>query len=101
MRMTNYNELRDGQEFYANGYKKGYEDAKKEYARPQGEWIRTGQENVYGGVVIKCSHCGITLVTSPERFEYAENYCDMCGAKMKIEDSETASRDPRQGREVR
>lgn len=37
--MTGYNELRDGQEFYANGYKKGYEDAKKEYARPQGEWI--------------------------------------------------------------
>ncbi|MCR5059715.1 MAG: hypothetical protein K6A80_01655 [Saccharofermentans sp.] len=27
--MTNYNELRDGQEFYANGYKKGYEDATK------------------------------------------------------------------------
>lgn len=23
----NYNELRDGQEFYANGYKKGYEEA--------------------------------------------------------------------------
>ena len=36
--MTNYNELRDGQEFYGNGYKKGYEDAKKEYARPQGDW---------------------------------------------------------------
>lgn len=36
--MTEYNELRDGQEFYCNGYKKGYEDAKKEYARPQGTW---------------------------------------------------------------
>ena len=32
--MTNYNELRDGQEFYGNGYKKGYEDAKKEFERP-------------------------------------------------------------------
>jgi len=30
-KMTNYNDLRDGQEFYANGYKKGYEDAKKEF----------------------------------------------------------------------
>ncbi len=29
--MTNYNELRKGQEFFANGYKKGYEDAKKEF----------------------------------------------------------------------
>lgn len=27
--MTNYNELRDGQEFYTNGYKKGYGDAIK------------------------------------------------------------------------
>ena len=31
--MTSYNELRDGQEFYSNGYKKGYEDAKKEIER--------------------------------------------------------------------
>ena len=38
--MTNYNELRDGQEFYANGYKKGYEDAKKEFDRPQGKRSR-------------------------------------------------------------
>lgn len=38
-KMINYNELRDGQEFYANGYKKGYEDAKNEFARLQGEWI--------------------------------------------------------------
>lgn len=37
--MTSYNELRDGQEFYANGYKKGYEDAKNKFARLQGEWI--------------------------------------------------------------
>lgn len=26
--MTGYNELRDGQEFYGNGYKQGYSDAK-------------------------------------------------------------------------
>lgn len=37
--MTSYNELRDGQEFYANGYKKGYEDAKNKFARLQDEWI--------------------------------------------------------------
>lgn len=33
-RMTNYNDLRDGQAFYANGYKKGYEDAKKDDISP-------------------------------------------------------------------
>ena len=27
--MTGYNELRDGQEFYGNGYKKGYYEGKK------------------------------------------------------------------------
>lgn len=37
--MTSYNELRDGQEFYGNGYKKGYEDAKEKYKRPQGDLI--------------------------------------------------------------
>lgn len=34
--MTNYNELRDGQEFYANGYKKGYEDALNNYS----DWLK-------------------------------------------------------------
>lgn len=29
--MTGYNELRDGQEFYGNGYKQGYSDAKLKY----------------------------------------------------------------------
>lgn len=36
--MTNYNELRDGQEFYANGYKRGYEDAKKEFKPKLADW---------------------------------------------------------------
>ena len=34
--MTNYNELRDGQEFYANGYKKGCEDALNNYS----DWLK-------------------------------------------------------------
>lgn len=29
--MTEYNELRDGQEFYGNGYKQGYADAELKY----------------------------------------------------------------------
>ncbi len=42
-KMTNYNELRDGQAFYANGYKAGYKqailDGKTQYQRPLDEWI--------------------------------------------------------------
>lgn len=36
--MINYNELREriGQEFYANGYKKGYEDALNNFS----EWLK-------------------------------------------------------------
>lgn len=37
--MTGYNELREGQEFYGNGYKRGYADAKLKYNK--GEKIMT------------------------------------------------------------
>ena len=37
--MTGYNELREGQEFYGNGYKQGYADAKLKYNK--GENIMT------------------------------------------------------------
>lgn len=37
--MTEYNELRDGQEFYGNGYKQGYADAELKYNK--GEKIMT------------------------------------------------------------
>jgi len=75
--MTEYNELRDGQEFYANGYKKGYEDAKKEYARPQGEWLKYG----VGG--FKCSICGRGIATSISEKNPSKDYpfCH-CGAEM-------------------
>ena len=34
--MTNYYDLRDGQEFYGNGYKKGYEDSLNNFS----EWLK-------------------------------------------------------------
>jgi hypothetical protein len=76
--MTNYNELRDGQEFYGNGYKKGYEDAKKEFARPQGEWIKWNFKTLgaMGDWEYKCSNC--------EKVSDGEsNYCSNCGAQMQ------------------
>lgn len=98
--MTGYNELRDGQEFYGNGYKKGYEDAKKECARPQGEWVDreyrrylprdaepdynddTYDEKTHSVMDshIVCSNCGA------ERHFY-HKFCGNCGADMRKGDT--------------
>lgn len=68
--MTNYNELRDGQEFYASGYKQGYEDAKKELARSVGKW--------------HCSICQQIVKDMPTVMGKANfNYCPNCGARME------------------
>ena len=77
--MTNYNELRDGQEFYANGYKKGYEDAKKEYARPQGEWRFTTH---YARRYRVCPFCGSEKEDDRASGWY---FCWHCGAHVKGE----------------
>ena len=47
----------------------------------------------------KCPFCGYSL--NLDHIRVLPYFCGGCGAKMKIEDAETASRDPRQGREVR
>lgn len=49
-----------------------------------GRWIRTGAQNVYGGIEIQCSECGHTLMTSPGHIE-EEHFCCKCGAKMDLE----------------
>ena len=78
--MTEYNELRDGQEFYAIGYKKGYEDAKKEFARPQGEWGWSGS-NGNGRNYYNCSVCG-RLIEAKRNELINFPYCH-CGAQME------------------
>lgn len=70
--IPSYNEIRDGQEFYGNGYKKGYEDAKQEFKRPIGEW--KSLTRVSGKVIGECPFCNGEQV--------AENYCSYCGAKL-------------------
>lgn len=44
-----------------------------------GHWILTGQKNVYGGTVIKCSCCDDVDIV--QNVEY-ELYCRNCGARM-------------------
>jgi len=80
--MINYNELRDGQEFYANGYKKGYEDAKKSLEKPMGEWIKIEEGCSYHYV---CNNCyEQPLKSRYTREDEFSNYCPNCGAEMKI-----------------
>ena len=73
--MTNYNELRDGQEFYANGYKKGYEDAKKEFERPHGEWV----VDIHTRDVV-CSNCRQSRRDTRTTHIF---FCNHCGADMR------------------
>lgn len=47
--------------------------------RPQGEWIRTGRMNIYGGIEIQCSNCGDRVVVQHLEDEW---YCRHCGADM-------------------
>lgn len=50
----------------------------------RGRWIRTGRENVYGGIEIQCSECRHTLMTSPGHID-EEYFCCHCGADMRGE----------------
>ena len=78
--MINYNELRDGQEFYANGYKKGYEDAKNEFERPHGEWHGNNFDEH------SCPLCGHAALYEEEPdgyYEVQSNFCPNCGADMR------------------
>lgn len=55
--------------------------------RPQGEWIRTGRTNIYGGIEVQCSNCNDKVMVQHLEDEW---YCRHCGADMgmKGEDNE-------------
>ena len=62
-------------------YNSGYEAAKAEYERPQGEWIN--HRNDYGHNIADCSLCGKTMQWHDEDGDGIPRYCWYCGAEMK------------------
>ena len=47
--------------------------------RLQGEWIRTGRTNIYGGIEVQCSNCNDKVMVQHLEDEW---YCRHCGADM-------------------
>ena len=45
----------------------------------RGHWIRTGRENIYGGIELVCSECGDHVMVQHIEDEL---YCRHCGAYM-------------------
>lgn len=76
--MIGYNELREGQNFYENGYKQGYADAKAKFEKPQGEWIIKPKENSQSAILI-CNKCNHFIPVTIDK-----NFCPNCGSDMKI-----------------
>ena len=62
------------------GYKKGFEAARKQFERPQGEWIKDLTENAH------CTNCGFVLDTYFMAVFF--NYCPNCGADMRPKEGE-------------
>ena len=64
------------------GYKIGYEQAKKEFERPHGEWIPEGFTNDRGETYYHCSLC-----FAVDKMDGSQllNYCWKCGADMRGE----------------
>ena len=53
--------------------------------RPQGEWLRTGRTNIYGGIEVQCSNCGDRVMVQHLEDEW---YCRHCGADMGMKGAE-------------
>lgn len=68
---------------YQEGYTDGFDDAKKKYERPQGEWLKAQGEWVTDTaykICFKCSEC-------KSHFEFPFNFCPYCGASMQKEET--------------
>ena len=64
--------------------KKGFNMARRLYARPKGEWIN--HRNDCGHNIADCSLCGKTMQWHDEDGDGVPRYCWYCGADMRTED---------------
>ena len=58
-------------------YERGYEDAKRIYKRPIGEWRIDEPEDSGLGTIYKCPYCKYEVECVPT------NFCPNCGADMR------------------
>lgn len=60
---------------WQKGYDKGFAEAKKQFARPHGEWIHTEDGECY------CTLCKVRDWTNSDDYRF----CPWCGADMRKE----------------
>ena len=70
------------QELYITGedynlYIKGYEQAREDFERPQGQWVNGKDSCAY---LLFCSECGMS---AQKNTEYPYSFCPFCGADMR------------------
>lgn len=63
-----------------NQYHIGFEDARKMYERPKGEWLLIGHDDTCN--FYRCSFCGYE---EHDNFTKHNNFCPDCGADMRGE----------------
>ena len=68
--------------FDRHQYEKGWEDSRKTFQRPKGEWIYERPNNTTYSDFVYCSEC-----RKPNGF-YITNFCPNCGADMRPEEQE-------------
>ena len=80
----NKEELIKALQYDRDQYKKGWEDARKTYQKPNGEWI-----NEYDR--LKCPFCGMAIDDEVHWLyskEFDFNFCPNCGAQMDMRGEE-------------
>ena len=78
--VVNKEELAKALKYDREQYLKGYADAKREYARPHGEWRDYSNEGY-----VECPFCGSATNCEDNKDEL--HYCWNCGADMRQEET--------------
>ena len=63
-----------------NLFLEGYKQGKKDFGRPQGQWIV--EKNQFGDI-LHCSICGARPRRSEYGYDLHDKFCNECGADMR------------------